>query len=137
MHLQALAGIGAAAGSLVIGKMFDGGRGHHSLTLAYGLSAATIAWWHSAGDTLATAAQDVFSLGASLRWLVTGGTLGAGLITRIVRGYTFISRNYRAGDRIYITGLSMGGYGTWDAIQRHPQRFAAAAPICAPMKRRS
>lgn len=33
-------------------------------------------------------------------------------------------------DRIYITGLSMGGYGTWDAIQRHPQRFAAAAPIC-------
>ena len=33
-------------------------------------------------------------------------------------------------NRLYITGLSMGGYGTWDAIQRHPQRFAAAAPIC-------
>lgn len=33
-------------------------------------------------------------------------------------------------DRIYITGLSMGGYGTWDALQRHPQRFAAAIPIC-------
>lgn len=33
-------------------------------------------------------------------------------------------------DRLYITGLSMGGYGTWDAIQRHPKRFAAAAPIC-------
>lgn len=32
--------------------------------------------------------------------------------------------------RIYITGLSMGGYGTWDAIQRHPDRFAAAIPIC-------
>lgn len=39
----AVAGIGAAAGSLLIGKMIDGGRGHHSLTLAYGLSAATIA----------------------------------------------------------------------------------------------
>ncbi len=32
--------------------------------------------------------------------------------------------------RIYITGLSMGGYGTWDAIQRHPEMFAAALPIC-------
>jgi predicted peptidase len=33
-------------------------------------------------------------------------------------------------DRLYITGLSMGGYGSWDAIQRHPNLFAAAAPIC-------
>lgn len=32
--------------------------------------------------------------------------------------------------RIYITGLSMGGYGTWDAIARYPDLFAAAAPIC-------
>lgn len=32
--------------------------------------------------------------------------------------------------RIYITGLSMGGYGTWDAIARYPDFFAAAAPIC-------
>ncbi|MFO0869032.1 MAG: prolyl oligopeptidase family serine peptidase [Pirellulales bacterium] len=32
--------------------------------------------------------------------------------------------------RLYITGLSMGGYGTWDALQRHPQMFAAAIPIC-------
>lgn len=33
-------------------------------------------------------------------------------------------------ERIYITGLSMGGYGTWDAIERYPDRFAAALPIC-------
>jgi predicted peptidase len=33
-------------------------------------------------------------------------------------------------DRIYVTGLSMGGFGTWDVIQRHPERFAAAVPIC-------
>jgi len=32
--------------------------------------------------------------------------------------------------RIYVTGLSMGGYGSWDAIARYPDRFAAAAPIC-------
>jgi predicted peptidase len=32
--------------------------------------------------------------------------------------------------RLYVTGLSMGGYGTWDVIQRLPGKFAAAAPIC-------
>lgn len=32
--------------------------------------------------------------------------------------------------RQYITGLSMGGYGTWDAVVRNPTRFAAALPIC-------
>lgn len=32
--------------------------------------------------------------------------------------------------RVYITGISMGGYGTWDAIQREPTLFAAALPIC-------
>ena len=31
-------------------------------------------------------------------------------------------------DRIYVTGLSMGGYGTWDLITRLPGRFAAAPP---------
>ncbi len=33
-------------------------------------------------------------------------------------------------NRIYITGLSMGGYGTWDALARRPDFFAAALPIC-------
>ncbi|RMG32568.1 MAG: phospholipase [Planctomycetota bacterium] len=33
-------------------------------------------------------------------------------------------------DRVYVTGLSMGGYGTWSLIAYAPQRFAAAAPIC-------
>jgi predicted peptidase len=32
--------------------------------------------------------------------------------------------------RIYVTGLSMGGFGTWDLVARFPHRFAAAAPIC-------
>lgn len=32
-------------------------------------------------------------------------------------------------DRVYLTGLSMGGYGTWSMATDHPDRFAAIAPI--------
>lgn len=32
--------------------------------------------------------------------------------------------------RIYLTGLSMGGYGTWRLASDHPELFAAIAPIC-------
>ena len=32
--------------------------------------------------------------------------------------------------RIYITGLSMGGYGTFDLLARYPELFAAALPVC-------
>lgn len=33
-------------------------------------------------------------------------------------------------DRIYITGLSMGGIATWALIDRYPEQFAAAVPVC-------
>ncbi len=33
-------------------------------------------------------------------------------------------------DRVYLTGLSMGGYGTWDTIAKYPELFAAISPIC-------
>ena len=33
-------------------------------------------------------------------------------------------------DRIYLTGLSMGGYGSWALGSKYPDRFAAVAPIC-------
>jgi predicted peptidase len=32
--------------------------------------------------------------------------------------------------KIYLTGLSMGGYGTWYTALRYPQLFAAIAPVC-------
>ncbi len=42
-----------------------------------------------------------------------------------------LQKQYRIdADRLYVMGLSMGGYGTWDVIQRYPGMFAAAVPIC-------
>jgi predicted peptidase len=32
--------------------------------------------------------------------------------------------------RVYLTGLSMGGYGTWSVGLKYPERFAAIVPIC-------
>ncbi|MBT8478659.1 MAG: prolyl oligopeptidase family serine peptidase [Gemmatimonadetes bacterium] len=32
-------------------------------------------------------------------------------------------------DRLYLTGLSYGGFGTWDLASRHPELFAAIAPV--------
>jgi predicted peptidase len=32
--------------------------------------------------------------------------------------------------RIYIAGISMGGFGTWDWAMRYPEIFAAAIPMC-------
>ncbi len=45
------------------------------------------------------------------------------LIKNVIKNYPIDSK------RIYITGLSMGGYGTWDLITRHPELFAAAIPM--------
>jgi len=46
------------------------------------------------------------------------------ILDRVAKDYPADSR------RLYITGLSMGGYGTWDVIQRLPAKFAAAIPVC-------
>lgn len=44
---------------------------------------------------------------------------------------TQIERTHRVDkDRIYLTGLSMGGFGTWNWAALEPNRFAAIAPIC-------
>ena len=37
-------------------------------------------------------------------------------------------------DRVYLTGVSMGGYGTWEIALEHPDRFAALVPICGGLR---
>lgn len=46
------------------------------------------------------------------------------LLDRIERTYAVDT------NRVYLTGLSMGGYGSWKLGLAKPQRFAALAPIC-------
>jgi predicted peptidase len=42
-----------------------------------------------------------------------------------------VQKEYRTDPkRLYLTGLSMGGYGTWSLAAKYPERWAAIAPIC-------
>ena len=45
--------------------------------------------------------------------------------------YDYILENYKVDkDRIYLTGLSMGGFGSWAWAASNPDKFAAVAPVC-------
>jgi beta-glucosidase len=41
-----------------------------------------------------------------------------------------LKKPYVDENRLYVTGLSMGGMGTWELLWRMPEKIAAAAPIC-------
>jgi predicted peptidase len=57
----------------------------------------------------------------------TGGWRALDLITLL----DDVSSKYKVDpDRVYLTGLSMGGFGTWELASQYPNRFAAIAPIC-------
>ena len=45
--------------------------------------------------------------------------------------YTDLTSRYRIDKgRVYLTGISMGGYGTWQTAVAHPTTFAAIIPLC-------
>lgn len=46
------------------------------------------------------------------------------ILDKVRAGYAVDSR------RLYVMGISLGGYGTWDIVTRRPTTFAAAVPIC-------
>jgi predicted peptidase len=49
-----------------------------------------------------------------------------------------VKKEFKVDDkRVYLTGLSMGGYGTWSLAQKYPDRWAAIAPICGGIGRRT
>ena len=49
------------------------------------------------------------------------------LIQKIIKDHKNIDTN-----RIYLTGLSMGGWGRWRLAEKHPELFAALVTVCAP-----
>ena len=50
----------------------------------------------------------------------------------VLRAMDDVERAYNVDqDRVYLTGLSMGGGGTWHLGLRYPDRFAAIVPVCA------
>lgn len=57
-------------------------------------------------------------------WTVAKLRLVCGLVEKLVREFG-IDRK-----RIYVTGQSMGGYGTWAMLAQYPNWLAAAIPIC-------
>ncbi len=85
----------------------DGAFSHESLVVANEQEMALV----KDGVTLQVA-KYIHGVGDSRNPIIKimGGAFGAGIISRIVRGYTFISRNYEPGDNIVIVGFSRGAY---------------------------
>ncbi len=59
-------------------------------------------------------------------WSATSddGKRALAILDEVVKKYNGDSK------RVYLTGLSMGGYGTWSLAVAHPDRWAAIVPIC-------
>ncbi len=53
-----------------------------------------------------------------------GGKLALAILADVAKAYSVDEK------RTYLTGLSMGGYGTWSIAAAHPEKFAAIAPVC-------
>lgn len=61
---------------------------------------------------------------------VNGGTVTASMEALIDLIEDIIKDDHIDNNRIYLAGLSMGGFGTFDLLSRKPDIFAAAVPIC-------
>lgn len=62
--------------------------------------------------------------GGFMCWTTQIAPMAKALIDKIVE------ENDVDRDRIYVTGLSMGGYGTWNMLTMYPDFFAAGVPVC-------
>ncbi len=66
-------------------------------------------------------------------WNIDGFSYGdeKGWLGSAMRLLENIEDNYSCDkDRIYVTGLSMGGYATWSLLERYSDVFAAGVPVC-------
>jgi len=119
-------------------KLFENLQGRETGTQA--LENETEVMYRDAAGQLAQAAKYIHGVGdtANPVMKVLGGVFGAGVVARVIRGYTFISREYEPGDSIHIVGFSRGAYtaralagmisavGVLDASRYDPNNKSAA-----------
>ena len=60
--------------------------------------------------------------------VATGSRWNAGELAKLLDSLTNTLRIDQ--QRLYVTGLSMGGSGTWSLVSAYPDKFAAAVPMC-------
>ena len=58
------------------------------------------------------------------QWVGMPGDMAVAALQQTIREFHVDPR------RVYLTGLSMGGHGTWYVAYQHPELFAAVVPIC-------
>ena len=72
--------------------------------------------------------------GKSVRWVkheFRGGDQVRAVMPELIEAVDHVVAEHKVDStRLYITGQSMGGLGTWGLIANHPTKFAAAVPIC-------
>jgi predicted peptidase len=65
------------------------------------------------------------------RWDARGADGIATYASLVIQLLGSLSREFALDlDRVYLTGQSLGGFGTWDLITKRPELFAAAVPLC-------
>lgn len=78
------------------------------------------------GDTWAPVRRD-----AEGRWLAAADAPPTSPMLALEQAIARIAQDPAVDrSRIYLTGLSMGGFGSWDLARRHPEWFAAVVPVC-------
>ncbi|GGC62580.1 DUF2235 domain-containing protein [Undibacterium terreum] len=92
-------------------KVFGNLMGY-SIPATIGLADEQEISYSSAAGEVLQVAKYLHGVGDSsnILYKILGGAFGMGIIARIVRGYTFISRHYKPGDSIHIIGFSRGAY---------------------------
>ena len=91
-------------------KLFESLKG--SAPLAAADEEKEILWPATDGTAAAQAAKYIHGIGDTDNALARAceGAVGLGLVARVVRGYTYLSRVYAPGDRLFIVGFSRGAY---------------------------
>lgn len=122
---------------LVILMHGAGERGTNNVSQLYWGADEIVSWFRARGEEFYFVAGQVPE---GLRWVevdwaALGHTMPSEPSETMARQIVFLEEllsKTPAIDRtrIYVTGISMGGYGTWDILCRKPEWFAAAMPIC-------